>query len=257
MHLSLEILDHIFSFLVSHRETLIACSNDPVLSPIIERHLYYHMVVKVGHGETDHAYESNQLSQLISENPRILYHVRILQLHVHDFWWWNQNWSFKDFLDEFAPTLLMFPVLECVMLTLSDARSDTWSWSNAFRTALEDRLKLSTFKEIHLTGSKGFPFSILDHCKNIENLTLSGSFIAEGQYCDQDLPRLKSLSLLTHFISSSLFAWVKLHINGLQSLTCGLSSMALLPKILGVCSGTLKNLEVDLTLSPCKIRGLL
>ncbi len=40
MQLSVEILDHNFSFLVSHRKTLVACSEDPVLSPIAQYCIY-------------------------------------------------------------------------------------------------------------------------------------------------------------------------------------------------------------------------
>jgi hypothetical protein len=161
----------------------------------------------------------------------------------------------NQLLDEFAQTLLVLPVLECVML-VSKGNGYEWYWSEAFQAALEDRLKLPTVKEIHLECGHDFPLSILDNlnCKNIKNLTLAEDVLVEGLFCDPVLPRLKSLTLSIPFIaSSSLLTWVKLHIKQLQSLECAMSSIELLPELLEACSGTLKTLELDLGLSFCKI----
>jgi hypothetical protein len=160
----------------------------------------------------------------------------------------------NQLLDEFAQTLLVLPELECIMLVSKDARYE-WSWSKVFQAAFGDRLNLPTVKEIHLICSHDFPFSILDNCNNIKNLTLSGNFLLdpEGQFCDSVLPRLESLTLSTHFLIPSLLRWVKLHIKQLQSLKCAESSVELLPELLGVCSGTLRALELDLGQSPCKV----
>ena len=101
MQLSVEILEHIFSFLISHRETLVACSKDPILSPIVERYLYHHVVVQLI-GTSD--FEPGHLSKLISENPRILYHVRILEIRVEFNFIAEQgeNEIVRKQLDEFA-----------------------------------------------------------------------------------------------------------------------------------------------------------
>jgi hypothetical protein len=79
MKLSVEILDHIFSFVESQR-ALIACSADPVLSPIAERHRYYNTTVHFGEGWSDCNLIPGWLSQLVSENSRILNYVRILEI---------------------------------------------------------------------------------------------------------------------------------------------------------------------------------
>ena len=68
-----------------------------------------------------------------------------------------------EVLDEFSKTLLVFPVLECIMLTTPPFLQN-WHWPNAFRAALEDRLNhLRTLKD--LTGSKDLPFTVLENCK--------------------------------------------------------------------------------------------
>jgi len=192
MRLSVEILDLIFSFLVSHRESLIACSKEPVLSPIVGRHLYYHVIVRIGKRLTNSncAFEPEHLSKLVSENPRILNYVRILQIES-DFSFPQRKYTLQR-LHEFAKTLLMFPLLECIMLT---SENRVWHWSDAFRAALEDRLNLPTVKEIHFVGGKDFPFSLLDACKHVKNLSLSGRF-TKGRFCDSTPSQLKSLTFV-------------------------------------------------------------
>ena len=262
MRLSVEVVDHIFSFLLSHRESLIACSKVPRLSPIVERHLYYHVTVHIVDSKplSRSAFEPEHLSKVLSENPHILNYVRILQIEP-DFSFPRKKYrqSILRRLDEFSKTLLMFPGLECIMLT---SKNRVWYWSDAFRVALEDRLNLPTMREIHFVASKDFPFSLLHICKHVKNLSLSGSFKAKGRICDSTtLPQLKSLTLRTDDISSSLLAWLKLHINELQSLKCAFFSVEVLLELLRVCSETLNKLDVDLTnwggkVQPSSNRGM-
>jgi len=58
---------------------------------------------------------------------------------------------------------------------------------------------------------------------------------------DSPFPRLKSLALDARYLSSSILAWVKLHINELQSLKCGSSSIVVLPELLA--KSVFRNLE--------------
>src|SRR5258708_27702530 len=111
MRLSVELIDHIFSFLVSHQRTIAACSKDPVLFPIIERQLYYHTTVRFARGsrESDCGFEPERLSKLVSEGPHILNYVRILQIQVDLDQMANEDLVIMAQLDEFAETLLMFP----------------------------------------------------------------------------------------------------------------------------------------------------
>jgi hypothetical protein len=257
MQLSVEILDHIFSFLEPlgpHRKTLIACSKDPVLSPIVERHLYCHVNVDINGGldmNSNYAFELDHLSKLVSEDPRILYYVRILQIRVQYDLPWRQHSDMKR-LDEFANTLLMFPALQCITL----ASHQNWIWPNVFRAALEDRLNLPTVKEFYLAGGNMPYFSFLDNCKNIRKLTLSalsGLPNTQGRFCASALPQLHSLRLLTPINSSSLLSWVKLHINELRSLQYAFSFGEDLSDLFRVCSRTLTNLDVNLETSQCMI----
>ncbi len=243
MELSVEILDHIFSFVESKR-TLVACSTNPVLSPIVERHLYYNTTVHFGEGWSDLDLIPDWLSQLVSENPRILNYVRILEIQVELDRTGSQEQGINKQLDDFASTLLMFPLLKCIMLTTPKNR--IWDWPDVFRAALEDRFNLPTVKEVHLVGNQESPFLLIGNCKNIENLVLSGSF-EEAEEVDSTPLQLKSLTL-----SQSSLDLVNPHINRLQSLKCAESAVDDLPELLGVCSKTLNKLDIDLTYSPCE-----
>src|SRR6266540_2900706 len=183
MQFSVEILDHIFSFLVSSRETLVACSKDPALASIVERHLYYQLVVHIGKPTFHYcSFKPDRLSKLVSKNPLILNYVRILQIEIEfrSSPWMEEAQAVRKQLDEFAKTLPMFPVLECIILTASIHRE--WYWSGAFRAALEDRLNLPTVKEVHLAGHSDYPSSLLDNRENIKNLSFSAlTLLTEGQ----------------------------------------------------------------------------
>jgi hypothetical protein len=245
MQLSVEILDHIFGFLVSHRETLIACSKDPVLSPIIERHLYYHLNVHFGkrRSDADDAFQPDDLSKLVSENPRILCYVRILEIQVVS----------PRLLDRFADTLLKFPALECVVL--NPTYEHNWcEWSDVFRAALEDRLSLPTVKEVHIQGFTILPISLLDSLKNVKNLSLPGSsFVERFHASGSTLPQLESLRLTTRFSSTTLLPWIKLQIKELRSLKCEFY-MGQLSELLRVCSGTLNTFDVGFEYSQCMVQ---
>jgi len=245
MQLSFDILDHIFSF-VSDRRILAICSKDPILSPIVERHCYYHVIVRIKDGRwidpLDLEFEPNQLVKLVSENPHIRNYVRVLQIESD--YHHSEPPPQKDMKqwDVFAETLLTFPILESIMFTTEFLPH----WPAAFRAALEDRLKLPTVKEVHVRGHYGpFPFSLLSNCGNIKNLSLSGSFLSKDQVNISTFFQLKSLALLGHFSSSPLLAWIKLQISlsKLQSLKLWQGDIGLLSELLGLCS-TLKTLDI-------------
>ena len=246
MQLPVEILDHIFGFLrVSHQETLLTCSKDPVLSLVVKKHLYYHIIVDTddtidSESRANYIFDPDCLLKLVSEDPRILHQVRILQIQV----------GFTP-LDKFSSTLLMFPVLECIRLI---APNGLFTLYGLFRDALKDRLGLPTVREVHITGCPRFPFSILGNGKNIESLSLSGYFnnaipFSEFYTSSPPLPQLKTLRLFTPYIHP----WIKFHVNRLRSLKCCLSSGEDLSKLLRVCSETLKTLDLDIIHSQCKV----
>ena len=247
MQLPFDIVDYIFSLLVSDRKTLIACSKDPVLFPFVERHIHDHIIVQFGiktTTDTDDAlrlaFGPENLVKLVSENPHIVYYVRILQIQVDS--------GHPDEMDDsFANTLLKFPGLECIMLAASKARG--WDVLDSFRAALEDRLNLPTVKEVHLRGDRT-PLSLLNNSKNITNLSLSG-FSIENQLCASTLPQLHSLRLLTRDVSPLLLAWIKCHIQELRSFKCALRNGQDILGLLELCSGTLEKLDLSVGYLRC------
>lgn len=263
MQLSEDILDHIFGYLVSHRETLVACSKDPYLSSIVKRHLYYHLIVNIGNRNqktiSNYALKPGHLAQLVSESPHILYNVRILEIQLDMDYKTCKYWMPEGFtviakhLDEFANLLLMFPVLECIRLTSGEEFS--WYWPDAFRTALEDRLHLSTVEEVHIRGVRDFPLSLFDNCNNLKKLVLSAPFTRCFYDSVSTLPKLQSLAVSTDFIDPPYLTWIKLHINELRSLKCMLqlsSGQNPLPMLLEGCSQTLNKLDICLGHLRCK-----
>ena len=242
------ILDYIFSFLVSDGGliTLIACSKDPVLSPIVERHVYYHVIVEVGvWSNSGYAFKPNHLSELVSKNPQIVHYVQILEIDVHS------SSKIARIDGSFATTLLMFPALQCIKL--SAPTTADWRLLNPCRTALEDRLNLPTIKEPHIR-SDYIPSSLLNN-KNIKNLSLSTSgFVSvQDHLCSSTLPQLHSLQFLASSRFSLFPSWLKLHCKELRSFECTLQHWGQISGVLGVCSGTLNNLDFVLGYSSCMI----
>jgi hypothetical protein len=239
MGLPFDILDRILSLLVSHPESLTACLDIPALAPIAEKYFFYRIPVRIG---SNNSFMPRQFAEYVSTYPRILSYARILEIKAefnHDV---ANDQIVTQLLDEFSDSLLMFRALECIILSTTQGG---WRWSTTFRAALEDRLKIPTVKEVHLVGSRDFPPSIFDSCKNIENLSLSGVFFSENQFNASPLPQLKSLTLDTFFISSSLLAWITRHISELRSLKFQGPSVWILPQLLEVCSGTLNKLDIN------------
>ena len=251
MKLSVEILDHIFSFLVLH-PTLIDCSEDPVLSPIVDRYIYYEISVWFGKRTNyNWTYSLGHLYQLLYENPHILSYVRVLRIrvlleHFPD----DDDLGVKQDLDRFAKTLLKFPILECIVLNTSKKR--LFCWPTVFRAALEDRLCLPTLKELHIVGNQELPCPLIDNHKNIEKLLLSGSFTSadDARVCNSTLPQLQSLTLLGP--DSLLLTVLKPHIKALESLKCNNFCVDNLSKLLEVCLQTLNELDIDFDHTLCK-----
>ena len=105
-------------------------------------------------------------------------------------------------------------------------------------------------------GRQCFPLSLIDICKTIENLLLSGAFYVEGRVYSSTPSQLKSLTLLDSdcLNSEPLLVSVKPHINELRLLKFELWSVKALSELLGVCSQTLNKLDIDLAHTPCKVQ---
>jgi len=119
MKLSAELVDLIFSFLVSHQKALLACSKIPELSQIVETPLSHHRpecLLPWPGSDTDPS-SPNRISKFISENPHIPHYVRVLQIRVLFEHLNINNLDIMQDLENFAKTLLLSPVLECIKLT--------------------------------------------------------------------------------------------------------------------------------------------
>lgn len=82
--LPFDILDHIFGHLRSDPKSLIACSKaHPALTPIADRHRYYHTIVHTGSTAFLYSFEPKRLIKLISATPQIVNHVRVLQIEFN------------------------------------------------------------------------------------------------------------------------------------------------------------------------------
>lgn len=278
MRFSVEILDHIFSFLVSHRSTLFACSNDPVLSQIIERQFFYHTTIGFATGRLDCTFEPDLLSAVVAESPRILTYVRILEIKVETDRSGYQDAVIQKQQDGFAKTLRLFPLLNRIILTTPKSRM--WVWPDVFRAALKDCLSLATVTDVHFVGYQEVPFSLIGNCQNIESILLDGVFDApynedededenenEGEDGEEDgeedenkdpasVPASRPLQVKSLTLFSGQVPAEADYIKKLQSLKCAQLAVGNLSRLLEVCSGTLKELDIDLTYSDCKAHVL-
>ena len=83
IELPIDILDHIFSFLKSHRKALLVCSKaHSVFSQIVERYRFHHIIISTGFRVTDLAdtSDSSDLRRQLAETPRIVKYVAVLKI---------------------------------------------------------------------------------------------------------------------------------------------------------------------------------
>ena len=246
MELPLDVVDYIFGFLKSDPKSLVACSKaHPVFSQIIEKHLYYHIVIHTWidlhwtcRGHRGYSLEPLHFIKLLSDTPQIVNHVRILQIVLHSPTIHN--------LEEIQG-LSMFPLLECIVL--SGIILHPFSWNElpqCFRTAVEDCLCLPTLREVHVRNVL-FPLSLLDNLVNVDCFSLSGS--PQIHDCQADTyPQLQSLSVHTidNHDLASFINWAKRRILKLQSLECDYySDEQIIFDLLEICSDTLNNLDLS------------
>ena len=257
MDFPFDVLDSIFGFLKSHPDSLVASSKaHPILSQAIERHLYYHVRFRTcsessPHGIAGYTLEPSHLIKLLTKTPHLVNYIRILQIDFRDFISLNQETS--QILQHITSVLPMFSMLECMILV---APSDFISWKQlplAFRTAVENCLRLSTLQRLHV-GELDFPLSILEKNVNINCFSLSGYPKIPDCSDDTNL-QLTALSFdginftppFTNFTT-----WAKRHITNLQSLKCNYSDEKIILELLEVCSDTLNRLDLLLEL-PCEL----
>jgi len=247
MDFPFDILDHIFSFLISHPECLIACSEaSPVFSHMVEKYRYYHVVIHTGETKIEYCLEPSYLTNLLSDKPRIANYVHVLQVEFP-----LHRWQMAPYLEQIIPILPMFPVLECIVLS---APYFEISWeenlSQDFKKAIEGCLHLPSLKEVHV-GCFDFPLSTLDDHANIDCFSFSGTPTI-SEFADATYPHLTYLSVEDPFFDKSGYpiifnSWAKQHIAKLQSLKCDYPSDETTLELLASCSDTLNNLDLSLT----------
>jgi len=247
MEIPFDILDHIFSFLISHPASLVACSEaHHVFSRMAEKYRYYHIITHTGRTYFKYNLEPSHLTKLLSDKPRIANYVRVLQVELEFPFRASQM---APYLEQIATILPMFPVLECIVLPY---RGGTVSWKKdlpqSFRKALEVCLHLLTLREVHVSGFLDFPLSTLDNHANIDCFSLRGP-PQKSEFADTTYPQLKSLSV-KGFHDQHHHAyfgdWAIQHIAKLQSLKYDYSSDVTIPELLEICSDTLNNLDLNL-----------
>jgi len=242
-----DVIDHIFSFLKSHPKALLACSKaHPVLSQIVERYRFHHIVIHTGVIDFNYSFRPSGLLRRLAETPWIIKYVAILQIEFNYHQYLGPA-QMTPYLEEIASLLPMFPVLECIMLP---TRRSGLSWQDLpqrFRSAVENCFHLLTLQEVHV-GDMYFPLSMLDNHANINYLSLSGPPEIEPVYLKTTYPQIKSLAFerFEHRYSGIFRTWAKQHIVGLQSLKYDLSCHKIILDVLEICSGTLENLYLCL-----------
>ena len=235
----LEVLDHIFGFLLTDPASLVACSEaHPPFAQIVEKYQYHKLTISL---ESTSFY-----TKLLSDKPQIANYVRVLRIEgepEHPVISMS-----KACFERMAAILPLFPVLVKIVFY-----SSLIVWGRGlpqvFRRAIEDCLRLPTMRELRIDGyCRDFPISMLDGLANIDCFSLVG-FPEIYEDADTTYPQLKSLSI-TGFYSRhdhiSFGAWAKSHISRLQSLKYDYSSDGTLLELLKICSDTLTTLDLTL-----------
>ena len=140
----------------------------PSFSPIVERHLYYYIIVSAsskfrsaGHG---FCLKPSHVTSKRS-TPGIANHVRVLQIALKE--------GFYNSSDNDTRELENLPALETFLFT----NKYSFSWQKVplgFKKVLESFLCWPTLHNLHFDGRQ-FPLSILYNNPNTDCLSLSGS----------------------------------------------------------------------------------
>lgn len=235
MDLSVEVIDHIFSFLKSSARSLLACSNaHPILAQIVERHLYHHVIITTtshqSNGLGGYNLKTPHLIKLLFRKPKIVDSVRILEFSFQ-----SDDGSCLQ-VEYIAPILSKFHALRCIKLT-ANIDTNFLRMPISFRAALEDCLRLPALQEAHFVKLQ-LPISE-SALPNITHLSFTGLGSLQPSGCtDSPFPQLESLSVSTIYPP---LGWVK-HLE-LQSLTCHYSNEKIVEKWLRICPNTLTTLD--------------
>jgi hypothetical protein len=239
MNLPFDILDHIFSFLITHPASLFACSEaHPVLSRMVEKYQYHRVTI-------DPESTCDHLTKLLSDKPRIRNYVRVLRIEGEGY---PLISILSPYSGQIAAILPLLSVLECIVLSIGCMNTWQGCLPQVLREALEGCLRLPTLREFHINRYiDDFPVSMLSHA-NIDCFSLCGTPNV-SDVADTTYPQLKSLSITGFYLPEnhiSFGAWAKPRITRLQSLKYDCSSDDTLLELLEICSDTLTTLDITL-----------
>ena len=243
-----EIFTEIFNFLISEARVLVACSQaHPVFAQLIEPTLYAHVVVvhddDADDEDHDHLrFKPHQLTALLADNPRILNYLRSLCVELP-----------KVYSDGFMEDIIaIFGRLKLERIRLThDVKY--WHWLPiAFRTAFVACISTPFMKEISIDGISDISLSSFADCPGLRQLSLWYDAIPPSNQNSQcNFPHLEVLELSSWAMdgrSYDILSWLRTQACGLRSLTFTTFQKSVLrtflPRVLGICSTSLVNLNI-------------
>jgi len=243
-----EIFGEIFSFLTSEASVLVTCSQaHPTFAQLIEPTLYAHVIVQNDDANLTDGhhlrFKPDQLSALLSDNPRILNYLRSLCVDV------SQFGSDDEASKELIPILPGLK-LERIRLTRSYGSSDWRSFPRAFHTAFVACISTPLMKEICVDKVYHIPLSSFADCAGLKHLTLS-RHATPSSNMSFNFPQLEVLEL-SHWRMAGpcqeVFSWLLTHACGLRSVTLTTYRnevmCTFLPRLVAICSTSLVNLSI-------------
>ena len=236
MRLSIEVVDHILSFLQSDPVSLKACyESHPLLSQLAQRHRFTHVVLN-DLFPPEFAFRPSDFSKVIHRHPHIATYVRSIELEV------------AIYPSELSSILPMMTLLKKVKLC---GKLDP-CWDEIpehFRQAFLDCVHLPSMEDVSISQVSDFPLSALNNVKRLalewedesllDTITLDDSGAHELQ--------LESLSLIKFGCVSlqRVIAWVPpCTLRSLAILDC--DALECLAPLFDKCSNSLTDLQLDL-----------
>ena len=252
-----EIFTEIFCFLASEPRILVTCSQaHPTFARLIEPTLYAHVIVQNHDANLTDGhhlkFKPNQLSTLLSDNPRILNYLRSLCVYVDLFPLYTDDEESKHII-----AILAGLRLERIQLisarTVGSCTTDWQHFPIQFRTAFVACISTSSMKDICLENVYNIPLGSFADCAGLKRLKI-WFHVAPLSNSSSNFPQLEVLELFDWAMdgrSPDFFSWALTHACGLHSLTLTTPLMSVirnfLPHFLGICSTSLVNLSICCT----------
>ena len=155
MRLSIEVVDHILSFLQSDPVSLKACyESHPLLSQLAQRHRFTHVVLNNDLFPPEFAFRPSDFSKVIHRHPHIATYVRSIELEV------------AIYPSELSSILPMVTLLKKVKLC---GKLDP-CWDEIpehFCQAFLDCVHLPSMEDVSILQVSRFPLSALNNVKRL------------------------------------------------------------------------------------------